>query len=134
VFDSACEGESRGRRGVVTEFTRASRRGLVKTAGALRWSLLGERVLITLTYPGEFPSNGRLVKQQSAWLSIVGSGDDAHLLAGTNVGMAWSKCIRYFAYAFKGGDDYQNRVPDGFERVGRFWGVWGSSPVGWASC
>lgn len=41
-----------------------------------------------------------------------------------------SDCGKYFAYALKE-KAAQNRVPDGFEHPGRFWGVWGFRPE-WA--
>lgn len=57
------------------------------------------------------------------WYNIVGSGDEKHLLAGTN----WENTRtddglrRYVVkYAFK---TWQKEVPVGFRQVGRFWGA-----------
>jgi hypothetical protein len=59
-----------------------------------------------------------------SWARVVGSEDPKHKAAGTNVVLAWSNCLRYFAYAFKGEADGQNTVPRDFSSPGRFWGVW----------
>jgi len=56
------------------------------------------------------------------WFKIVKSGDDLHLLAGTN----WENVretdgLAHYVtkYCSK---TYQKQVPDGFRQVGRFWG------------
>jgi hypothetical protein len=63
-----------------------------------------------------------------SWYRIVGSGDPAHLLAGTQCDFLRSKNpATYFAgYMTKSGvsKEYQNQVPEGFMSVGRFWGTW----------
>jgi hypothetical protein len=46
----------------VTGFTWASRRRLLKAIGTIPWSVLGDRWFLTLTYPGEYPHDGRTVK------------------------------------------------------------------------
>ncbi len=57
------------------------------------------------------------------WFEIVGSGDPRHLKAGThvdkikNVGKMINYMVNYMA------DDKETEVPEGFEDVGRFWGV-----------
>lgn len=57
------------------------------------------------------------------WYEIVGSGDQRHLKAGThvdkirNTGKMINYMVNYMA------DDEETEVPEGFEDVGRFWGV-----------
>ena len=57
------------------------------------------------------------------WYEIVGSGDPKHLRAGThvdkirNIGKMINYMVTYMA------DDKETVVPEGFEDVGRFWGV-----------
>jgi hypothetical protein len=57
------------------------------------------------------------------WYEIVGSGDPKHLKAGThvdkikNVGKIINYMVTYMA------NDKETVVPEGFEDVGRFWGV-----------
>ena len=57
------------------------------------------------------------------WYEIVGSGDPRHLKAGThvdkikNVGKMINYMVTYMA------NDKETLVPEGFEDVGRFWGV-----------
>lgn len=57
------------------------------------------------------------------WFEIVGSGDPLHLKAGThadkirNVGKMINYMVTYMA------NDRETEVPEGFENVGRFWGV-----------
>lgn len=75
------------------------------------------------------PSGGLSAVVSARWYAIVDSGDEKHLLAGT-------RCERLrtadggkryaLKYAAKMG---QKSVPEGFWRVGRFWGASrGSSP------
>lgn len=57
------------------------------------------------------------------WARIVGSGLEKHLRSGTRVAAIknQNKCADYMArYLTKA---LQKRVPDGFENVGRFWGI-----------
>ncbi|MFP7706550.1 hypothetical protein [Trueperella sp. LYQ141] len=76
-----------------------------------------------------------------AWMESVNHPDESerakHLIAGT--GIDWSY-VRYAsnpalvaAYFTKHGmfwaKAYQNRVPEGWENVGRFWGYWGLKPA-----
>jgi hypothetical protein len=73
----------------------------------------------------------------TAWYETVGSGDSRHLRAGTGVDRQFvgracdvRRLAAYFAkhnskWSKKG---EQNEVPDGWEDVGRFWGVWGLTP------
>jgi hypothetical protein len=140
--------------------------------------------LVTLTYPRDFPFDGRKVKRdlrcfrsrwtrkygecprgawalefqrrgaphvhlyvalpeewqeverwaRVAWYGVVGSGDPAHRAWGVDVtpcsfGSAADNASRIGEYFYKHnaktGGHYQKDVPDGFESVGRFWGVWG---------
>lgn len=54
-----CRAKGGGRRGRITRLTPASRRRMLLAArNAGKW-----RVMLTLTYPGEFPSSGRTVKR-----------------------------------------------------------------------
>lgn len=55
----------------------------------------------------------------AAWYRIVGSGDRRHLLAGTEVRRVYS-ANGVKAYAAKA---YMGKEFDGFQGVGRFWGV-----------
>jgi hypothetical protein len=60
------------------------------------------------------------------WYSIVGSGDEKHLLAGTRI--EWIRGGRYATtcYASKyAAKQEQKVVPPSFDLVGRFWGVYG---------
>lgn len=77
----------------------------------------------------------------STWASVVAHPDpderEAHRLAGTNVD--YGKGLRnrdprrvavYFSkHGLLTGKDYQNRVPDNWEKVGRFWGYWNLAPA-----
>jgi hypothetical protein len=69
----------------------------------------------------------------ATWFRIVGSGNDDHLLAGTQCVPleSWSISSYFAGYIGKSGKDakaYQHEVPAGFENVGRFWGLWGVRP------
>jgi len=64
-----------------------------------------------------------------SWFAVVDSGMDKHLAAGTSCS---DRCFdaqvasRYMTkYAVKGkpSKEYQHRVPDGVENLGRWWGV-----------
>lgn len=59
-----------------------------------------------------------------AWFEIVGSGDKAHLRAGTRVEGVHSRAQggAYMAKAYTAKHG-QKEVPVGFENVGRFWGI-----------
>ena len=64
-----------------------------------------------------------------SWWEVVGSGDEDHLRAGTEVD--WWRSDRspggYFAkYGMVKGKEYQNQVPEGW-KPGRWWGYWGVS-------
>ncbi len=198
VGQSGCGG---GIKAPITGFSAASRRNLFKRMCELGdWSLRpGLAVFVTLTYPGEYPGDGRLVKAHlqafrerwnrrfgsvegvwkmefqrrgaphfhfamlipdkvtlgiseagrledratraevlevrawvaNAWFAVVGSGDDAHLLAGTQVDKLADEPAAYFAgYAgtSRGSKEYQHEVPEGYSECGRFWGVWTMAP------
>lgn len=59
-----------------------------------------------------------------SWYEVVGSGDDKHLRAGTRVETirTWRGCMSYAAkYAAKVIDE----LPEGWEKVGRMWGIIG---------
>jgi hypothetical protein len=71
--------------------------------------------------------NGRLPYQaiNEAWYSIVGSEDPKHLKAGCKV-EAIRQPHAMAAYAAKYvAKQEQKDVPEGFEHVGRFWGLFG---------
>ncbi|MEW6646326.1 MAG: hypothetical protein AB1450_03880 [Pseudomonadota bacterium] len=129
--------------------------------------------MLTLTYPGKFPDDGKIVKDHwrrmrqwlarqgcdvglwflefqrrgaphfhafmrnpvpatkvaMAWFKIVGSGNVAHLKAGTRV--EWlRKPDAAGAYASKYASKiHQKEVPQEFGNVGRFWGTWGRPEI-----
>lgn len=59
-----------GIRGDVTGWSAESRRRMVKTLEALPWDRLGRLAWIGLTYPAEYPEDGRIVKRQfDNWLN-----------------------------------------------------------------
>jgi hypothetical protein len=124
--------------------------------------------IITLTYPKDFPSNGKTVKRHleamrewfkrhgisafwflefqargaphfhlftdnpveakelsRKWYEVVGSGDEKHLRAGTQI-QKIRKPHAIAAYAAKyATKKEQKAVPEGYSNVGRFWGGWG---------
>lgn len=64
------------------------------------------------------------------WFEVVGSGDEAHLRAGTQVHLLppGQSAVGYFkAYVCKPdeGKEYQHQLPDDVHRPGRWWGHWG---------
>lgn len=132
-------------------------------------NLEGATHIVTLTYPSNFPTDGKLVKYHlrllkhwlqytgdvsaawflefqergaphyhlitdkqvdkallsQRWYEIVGSGDEKHLRAGTQVAVIRKPhaIAAYVAkYAAKG---EQKEVPADYHNVGRFWGGWG---------
>jgi hypothetical protein len=141
-----------------------SRRALTFEAGNIE----GLTHMLTLTYPADFPTDGRVVKKHleklrhwltrrgigglwvlefqargaphfhvwtngdvdkrelsQIWYAIVGSGDERHLRAGTNV-VKLKKAHALSSYAAKyGAKMMQKGVPEGYEDVGRFWGTFG---------
>lgn len=157
-----------GKRGRIIGFSKASRRRLGFTARNVE----GLRVMLTLTYPAEYPVDGEVVKRHwsafrewlirrgiaglwflefqqrgaphlhvfltspvykravsDAWYRIVASGDERHHRVGTRIEWLRSKdsAARYASkYAYK---VEQKDVPEGFENVGRFWGLFG-----WLKC
>lgn len=158
-----------GVRGRITSFTRASSRRLLLTAR----NMDGLQTLLTLTYPADFPLDGRAVKNHwrrmrqwlvragvpyglwflefqergaphfhaflpsfvdyerisQAWYRIVGSGDERHLRAGTQI-IAIRKPHAVAAYAAKyASKANQKEVPPEFANVGRFWGTWGEKQL-----
>jgi hypothetical protein len=61
-----------------------------------------------------------------AWYEVVGSGDEKHLRAGTNVRRVTGPVGRLMRYLSKYmAKDYQVSFP-----TGRVWGVWGDIPEG----
>ena len=56
------------------------------------------------------------------WYTIVNSGDEKHLKAGTRIEAIKSKNHLYGYLSQYIQKLYQKTVPDGFENVGRFWG------------
>jgi hypothetical protein len=59
-----------------------------------------------------------------AWYEVVGSGDTKHLRAGTRVESirTWRGCM---AYASKYTAKVIEELPEGWEKVGRMWGIIG---------
>jgi hypothetical protein len=157
-----------GKRGKITSFSRGSCSAMRETARNVN----GLVVMSTLTYPADFPCDGRLVKRHltnirkwlerrgvgafwflefqqrgaphfhlfmngevdkislsEAWYKIVGSGDEKHLRAGTNVERI-RKPHAIASYAAKyAAKVEQKTVPEGYEQVGRFWGTFGGVKV-----
>jgi hypothetical protein len=67
----------------------------------------------------------------AVWFQIVGSGDLRHLQRGFSAEPLRDHPAAYFAgyVGFsKGSKEYQHSVPEGFEHVGRFWGLWKLAP------
>lgn len=123
------------------------------------------KVMITLTYPKDYPMNGEIVKAHlhkfllwltyhgykyiwvlefqergaphfhilvdkeiphqkvaQSWYRIVGSGDEKHLKAGTEVRAIRAKdSIGYYLTTYME-KARQKSVPPEYEKVGRFWG------------
>lgn len=59
-----------------------------------------------------------------SWFEVVGSGDDKHLRAGTRVESirTWRGCM---SYASKYTAKVIEELPEGWEQVGRMWGIIG---------
>jgi hypothetical protein len=135
-------------------------------------NVVGLRVLLTLTYPGQFSTDGREVKRHwdnmrrwlvrrgvagawfmefqergaphfhcfltgevakedvaLAWYQIVGSGDHRHARAGIRI-EALRELHAAGAYAAKYlKKQEQKEVPEAFQNVGRFWGLFGGLAV-----
>lgn len=153
-------------RGEIKTLSRKSRARLLHLIKNMPVSL---PVMVTLTYPGEYPYDGKIVKGHldtfikwlkyhgvkygiwwlefqergaphfhmfisdhidhryvaAAWYKIVGSGNLAHLKAGTRV-EAVRNADSGYSYALAYSQKVQQKiVPAGFENVGRFWGKWG---------
>lgn len=175
------EAPSVATRGEVSEFSDKSRRRLAKNCAAIPWGT-ARFYFVTLTYPGEYSSNGRRVKADlqnlrrawtrhyglplavwkmefqwrgaphfhlaiaaphgvpmevvrrwlaGAWFRIVGSGDERHLRAGTQLDVMQKPPTAYFSSHGQHGRDskgYQNEIPEGYESAGRFWGFWNLAP------
>jgi len=85
---------------------------------------------LTVVHQGDVQLVQQWVSQ--TWFRIVGSGQETHLKAGTQcvVLESYSPAAYFSGYIGKsrGSKEYQHRVPDGFEKVGRFWGLWGMRP------
>ncbi len=175
-------------RGVVAEFSPGAR---VRMCSYLRECLANYTTMVTLTYPGFYPTNGKAVKEHlrrflqevrreycrelkavgavgaeqitaehssfwflefqsrgaphfhifttwspskewvsKRWYEIVGSEDDRHLRAGTRVELLHSGKAGTVAYASKYAVKMEQKtVPEGYENVGRFWGVYGRRTV-----
>jgi len=153
----------RSKRSKVVKFSKRSAKRLRHT---IRNSEDTWKVFITLTYPQEFPCNGKETKTHlnsflqylrrkeikytwvlefqrrgaphyhiiasdfipkekvsERWFKIVGSGDERHLKAGTQIEAIKSKAhlYGYLSNYIKKLD--QKTPPAGFENVGRFWGA-----------
>jgi len=171
-------------RGVVSEFSPGAS---IRMRSYLRECLPVYNTMVTLTYPGFYPTNGKQVKEHlrrflqevrreycrelkangtvgvdrltsehssfwflefqsrgaphfhifttwspskewvsKHWYEIVGSEDVRHLHAGTRVEFLREGKAGTVAYASKYAVKMeQKQVPEGFENVGRFWGVFG---------
>jgi hypothetical protein len=74
---------------------------------------------------GEFAK----AKFSRAWYRIVGSGDERHLRAGTEIS-AIRKPYALAIYAGKYAGKWEQKVvPEGYTEVGRFWGLFGGLKV-----
>ena len=62
-LDSVRPQKGGGCRGQVGDFSRASSRRLLRMTSMVEWDLLGSKVLVTLTYPESFPTDGREAKR-----------------------------------------------------------------------
>jgi len=61
-----------------------------------------------------------------AWFECVGSGDEKHLRAGTQLDYFRTGRAGTISYASKyARKQEQKRIPEGFSEIGRFWGVSG---------
>tara|TARA_Y100001933_G_scaffold265286_1_gene340164 strand:- start:29586 stop:30521 length:936 start_codon:yes stop_codon:yes gene_type:complete len=161
-----------GVRGEVKGFSKNARRRLIRKVGSIdREALQCMPIFITLTYPGEWPSDPKQWKKHldtwakrlkrrypnacaiwklepqkrgaphyhlillnvphvskywltESWYEVVGSGDERHLRAGTNIQLirSWRGCMSYAAkYTAK----VIEELPEGWEKVGRMWGIIG---------
>lgn len=154
-----------GKRGMITEFSKHSRRRLLRLIGMIDRSC-GKQLFVTLTYPKEFPDMAeskrhldvflkrlkrvypnaaaiwRLEFQKrgaphyhllvwnvdfidyrwlaTAWYEVVGSGDEKHLKAGTQV-----KRVRSWRGVWSYASKYLAKMPETeiAAAPGRFWGV-----------
>jgi len=63
-----------------------------------------------------------------AWWRIVGSAQESHLLAGTQVKACarWREATRYMAKYMAKPQEETAEVPELWRLPGRFWGVWGA--------
>ena len=90
--------------------------------GAVHW-------MLAIVDPGvEIGKLRRWVSR--TWYEIVGSGDRKHLKAGTSVEVWKGDLALYFSKygSYKEQKEYQHQVPEWYESVGRFWGLWRLKP------
>jgi len=156
------QSKSVSRRGPISHY---SKRSIKRLKFLLRNTADMWKGLITLTYPAEFPRDGRVCKKHlnaflqflrrrgiryvwvsefqergalhyhifvdkyiskeevaTRWYSIVGSGDEKHLLAGTRVEAIRSKGMVFHYISSYISKLAQKQVPEDFVDVGRFWG------------
>ena len=163
-FISELEKEKRRfKRSKIVKFTKKSAKNL---RHLIRNSEDTWKVFITLTYPENFPCNGKETKAHlnaflqylrrkeikyvwvlefqsrgaphyhiigsdfipkeelsQRWYKIVGSGDEKHLKAGTGIDWIKSKGQLY-GYLSNYIKKLEQKIPpEGFEKVGRFWGA-----------
>ena len=163
-FISEPEKEKRlAKRSKIVKFTKKSAKNL---RHVIRNSENMWKVFITLTYPEDFPCNGKETKAHlnaflqylrrkeikytwvlefqsrgaphyhiiasdfipknelsNRWYSIVNSGDEKHLKAGTGIESIKSKGHLY-GYLSNYIKKLEQKIPpEGFENVGRFWGA-----------
>ena len=59
------------------------------------------------------------------WFDVVGSGDDKHLRAGTKIQFCTStdEASGYMAARYSAKKDAQKIIPQGFNALGRWWGI-----------
>lgn len=160
-----------GPRGQITDFSKASRRRLLRLVNQIDKGRTAKPLFLTLTYPaawpkdprvwknhlkafrermrrkyGKFPAIWRLEFQKRgaphfhllifaemdlnrlylflsrAWYEVVGSGDDKHLLAGTQAARVKSwRGVKSYAAKYMG---KLEQLQEGVQLTGRFWGTW----------
>ena len=153
------------KRSTIKEFSSRSRSRLLFTAfnASCEWLAFG-----VLTYPNEFPMDGKVVKRHinlfrkrlqergiilfwaiefqvrgavhvnflldsfllkdelsRIWFEIVGSGDEKHLRAGTQIAFAKSsgQASGYMAACYSADKSKQKEIPAEFQNIGRWWGA-----------
>lgn len=169
-----------GKRGVIRGFSSESRRRLIRYLLSLEEA---PKVMITLTYPGEWPKDPREWKRHLhnfrrelerkfpecwfvwklefqkrgaphfhllgdfrknvpfaqlrrwvsyVWYRIVGSGDEKHFKAGTNIEfLDGKKKVRMYVSKYVNKEDCLRDEEGNLIPVGRWWGKFGKLPAQW---